>query len=152
MNQTANGKRKRWMSADCGAYSRNLRASSFAGRQQQFGDRKVWWFGVLARGRVGIHVMRDGWRQTGAGMAEFVKDLEGALRGMLGDEPLPRIVFSDRGPGFYQSSTGHIVKEHAAALKQYGSTPLAGEDASKPPPDIADLLIHETGLMCRRRN
>ena len=56
-----------------------------------------------------------------------------------------QVVVEDRGPGFYQSCTGHIVKVYAHALVKNGFRPFAGEDASEQPPDIPDLL-HETAV------
>lgn len=146
-DQAQYGKVKRWVSQDKRTYSRNLRSSPYGGKQQQFGDRKVWWFVVLARGKVHIEVMGNAWCQTGAGMAQFVEKLPGALKTMLDDPAaLPRVIFSDRGPGFYQSSTGHIVKDYRAALQKHGFRAYAGEDASSQPPDVPDVLLHETAV------
>ena len=139
------GKGKRWGSEDNRHYSRNLRSSPYGDKQCQFGDRKVWWFVVLTRGRVHFEVMGHGWQQTGKGMREFVEKLPSILEDLFNDgDALPRVVVSDRGPGFYQGSTGHIVKEYAAALQETGFRPFAGADASSQPPDIADVLLHET--------
>ena len=139
------GNRKRWISEDQRRYSRNLRSSGHGGKQAQFGDRKLWWFVVLTRGKVHIEVMGHEWRQTGAGMAAFVERLPAVLKKMVGpDAALPRILFSDRGPGFYQGSTGHITQHYEAALRRNGFRPFAGHDASSQPPDVPDVLLHET--------
>ena len=61
---------ERWISKDAKMYSRNLRAVPYAGKQKQWGDKKVWWFMILARGKVSLQMMPLGWEQTGAGMAE----------------------------------------------------------------------------------
>jgi len=146
-DQAKYGKGKRWISEDMRQYSRNYRASPYGGKQQQFGDRKVWWFIVLVRGRVHVEVMGAEWRQTAEGMAEFVGRLPQVLQRMVGrGQPLPRVVFSDRGPGFYQGSTGHITNGYSTALKANGFRAFAGEDASSQPPDVADVLLHETAV------
>ena len=99
----------------------------------------------MARGCVHFEVMDDGWTQTGEGMAALVDKLEAILRSMLGNPAqLPRVLFSDRGPGFYQSSTGHIVGAYHKALTTTSFRPYAGVDASHQPPDIPDVLPHET--------
>ena len=145
LNNPNSGKKKRWVSKDGRQYARNMRASPYAGKQQQHGYRKVWWFVVLARGRVHVEVMGGAWRQDGEGMAQFVERLPRILPEMLGrGEALPRVVASDRGPGFYQSSTGHIVRRYADALDAAGFRPFAGKDAASQPPDISDVLLHET--------
>ena len=56
----------------------------------------------------------------------------------------PRVVFTDRGPGFYQGSHGTTCHKYAEALAKHGFRPVAGDDASWQPPDIADLLLHES--------
>ena len=63
---------------------------------------------------------------------------------------MPRVVFTDRGPGFYEGSTGHIVRAYADALKRHGFRPYAGLDASKQPADIPDCLPHETAVAWAR--
>ena len=61
-----------------------------------------------------------------------------------GQGRLPRVVFTDRGPGLYQASSGHIVKQYYAALQEAGFHPFAGVDASWQPADLPDILPHET--------
>ena len=97
-------------------------------------------------------VMEDGWRQNGEGMAKMVSRLEGVLRQMVGnDSRLPRVVATDRGPGFLQTSTGHIVKEYQKSLEQHGFRPWAGDDASRQPADLPDLFPHETVVSWARK-
>ena len=125
--------------------ARNLRASPYAGKQTRWGDKRLWWFIVVARGKVHFEFMPDGWEQTGAGIAAFIARLPAILQRMLGPHArLPRVVFSDRGPGFYNSGTGHITSSYAEALANGGFRAFAGSDASSQPPDIADVLLHET--------
>ena len=102
---------------------------------------------ILARGRVHIEVAGGNFKQTGTGMADVVANLEKMLRKMLGrGAALPRIVMTDRGPGFFNSLSGHIVKAYGEALHSHGFRPFAVEDASEQPPDIPDLLLHETAI------
>ena len=66
-------------------------------------------------------VMDQGWEQTGQGMASFVAKLPAALDKMLGDQAKkPRVVFSDRVPGFYQAPAGRIVHAYKDALDANG--------------------------------
>ena len=84
-------------------------------------------------------------------MAEFVGKLTGVLKDMLGrDVALPRVLCSDRGPGFFQTSTGHIVGDYKEACREHGFRPMAGDDASGQPPDIPDVLLHETAVAWAR--
>ena len=138
--QASYGKAKRWMSPDAKAESRNLLASPYATKQSQFGDKKIWWFIMLFRGKVHYEIMGSDWKQAGAGVSLLVARLERILRKNLGaGTPLPRVILSDRGPGLYQSSTGHIVGEYYNAVKQHGFRTYAGTDASQQPPDMPDV-------------
>ena len=143
--QATYGRAKRWMSANSRGQSRNMRASPYAGKQTQWFDRKVWWSIVLCRGNVHIEAMPQGWTQTGEGQAYMFALLPGILQSLLGDvEPLPSVLFTDRGPGFYHPSTGNICPEYLEALHDHGFQPWAGERSKWQPPDIADVLLHET--------
>ena len=68
--QATYGKGKRWMSKDKKGSSRNLRASPYGGKQAQWGDKRVWWFPVVARGVVRLVAMGDGWKQIGADLVD----------------------------------------------------------------------------------
>ena len=126
-------------------YSRHLRATPYAGTQKQWADKRAWWFIVLTRGCVRLPIMPIDWTQTGHGVAEFIDDLPGMLRDMFGDAMSPpRCIASDRGPGLYQASSGTIVAAYREALQRNGFHPFAGEEAKWQPPDIPDVLLHET--------
>ena len=145
--QASYGKGPRWMSPDARLSSRNLRASPYATKQARSGDRRAWWFVVLARGRVNVVFMPSGWRQTGAGTAEFVGKLSRALREMLGpDARLPRIICSDRGPGLYRAGSGYIVEKYRKAVLHEGFRTYAGDDGSNQASDLADFWPHETAV------
>ena len=65
--------------------------------------------------------------QTGDGMAEFVSELDSFLRNMMGEDArLPQVLVSDRGPGFYQATTGHIVEAYRRAAASENSRIFAG--------------------------
>ena len=50
---------------------------------------------------------------------QVVNELPSMLKKMLGKQtPLPRQVVTDRGPGFYQASSGTIVAAYKGALYQ----------------------------------
>ena len=150
--QARKGKSKAWISSGSKQYSRNLKAAPYATKQQQWGDKKAWWFIVLTRGKVNLVVMNQGWEQTGQGMTTFAAKLPAVLEKMLGVQvKKPRVVFSDRGPGFYQASTGRIVHAYKDALDANGFRPFAGEEAKWQPADLADMLMHETVAAWVRR-
>ena len=151
-HQATYTKGKRWISPDKRATSRNLQASPYATKHCRNGDKRVWWFVVVARGSVQFKVMEDGWRQNGDGMATMVSHLDGILRKMVGrDGRLPRVVVTDRGPGFFQTSTGHVTQDYQNALTRGGFRLWAGDDASRQPADMPDLFPHETAVAWTRK-
>ena len=89
--------------------------------------------------------MDDDWTQNGAGMAVMVARLPKVLTSMLGPNTIkPRVLLTDRGPGFYVGSLGVIVEKYRDALSASHFRPFAGYDGKAQPPDLADVLIHET--------
>ena len=130
----------------------NMRASPYAGKQAHWGDKKVWWFIVLAKGKVHVEVMPPGWTQNGDGQAQMVSLLPGILNHMLGEQSgHPTVVFTDRGPGFYHPSTGTICPEYVGALEAHGFKAWAGDHGMWQPPDLADILLHETAVAWVRK-
>ena len=99
----------------------------------------------MAKGVVHIEMLGRDWIQDQEGQAQMVKRLPKILKKMLGnDETWASTVFTDRGPGFYWPLQGTICPKYLEALTECGFTPWAGEHAKWQPPDIPDLLLHET--------
>ena len=144
--QAARGKSKRWMSKGSKRKSRNLRATPYAGKQRQWADKRAWWMMVMTRGKVVLHSLPLDWPQTGPGMAWFVNNLRGILRKRFPAKQLPFVIATDRGPGFYQASQGTILAAYAEAIDANGFATLAGAEAKWQPPDIPDVLLHETAV------
>ena len=59
-------------------------ASPYATKQARYGDKMVWWFIIVARGKIHCVIMKDQWAQNGAGMAEFVSLIEPVLKKLCG--------------------------------------------------------------------
>ena len=69
------------------------------------------------------------------------------MRRLLGyPSSLPRTIFTDRGPGFYQAYAGTIVAAYKEALSENGFKAFAGGEAKWQPPDLPDVLLHETAV------
>ena len=145
------GKAKRWISADARDDSRNLRSGPYVNKTLQWGDKRLWWCIFLAQGKVHVEVLPDGWSQWD-GQTVVVPKLPGILKKMLGrDATYPDYVFTDRGPGYYHPSSGTINPGYFAALKEHGFTPWAGEHSKWQPPDLPDVLLHETAVSWVRK-
>ena len=155
--QAGRNKRKRLMSAGASCRSYNFGGSGVAEKQRSYGDTRVWFGVVLTRGVLGVHVFTttDGPEgfpgECPEGARLFVGRLPALLSRMLGPAAKkPRVVFSDRGPGFYHRTTGSITGEYEVACREHGFKPWCGPNARKgpraQPPDIPDVLLHETAI------
>jgi len=141
----ARKRRRRWHSPDAKGASENLTHPKDALKQCAFHDSKVWWAPVLTMGKLDIIVFDEDFPgETAAGAASVVARIPGVLaRRFPNANRLPRQVFVDRGRGFY-TPAGPITIKYKEALRLAGLVPFAGDDASIQPPNIADLLPHET--------
>ena len=151
--QAGKNKRKRLMSVDARSESQNLGAPSTAERQCSQGDTRVYFVVVLTRGVLGAHTftnVEDFTGETQAGAAKCVEVLPQLLRKMGMGENMPRTLFTDRGPGFYHRTHGSVTSDYAEACKKQNFKLWAGSDAKRgdhaQPPDIGDVLLHETAM------
>ena len=92
----------------------------------------------MARGKIHFEVMGSDWTQDADAMAVFVARLEGLPQKMAGrGEPIPRVVCTDRGPGFI-TPMGHLTHEYKNALDQHRFRPyVGGVDGIAQPGDLA---------------
>ena len=119
----------------------------------------MFFFVALTRGVFGLKVFLPKAAfpgETPVGARMMVRGLPALLRKMLGPAArLPRTVFSDRGPGFYHRRWGTITGAYESACRATGFTPWAGVNSKEgpraQPPDIGDVLLHETAVAWFRR-
>jgi hypothetical protein len=79
-------------------------------------------------------------------MPAFVAKIRAAVNIRCQDEDKPKIVFVDRGKGFYHPSTGAITDEFKAALHTHGLKAFMRDDASLQPGNLQELFLHETAV------
>ena len=112
----------RWYSRDAKGDNCNLSAPKHALTQCAFRDEKVWWGFVMLRGKVHVEVFDDDFPGENSKGAKILgQKLEGivALRTPRSSLQKPKVVFSDRGRGFYNPQ-GYITKKWADALQEGG--------------------------------
>ena len=63
----------------------------------------------------------------------------------------PRTLFTDRGQGFYHINSGKITAAYKAALRQHGLKAFYGDDASRQPGQLSEVMLHETSVAWIRR-
>ena len=157
--RTAENKKKRLISPGSSNSSANLGGSSTADKQCSFGDTRVFFGAVLTRGVFGVVVFTEkdefpGETPEGAGI--LVRRLPALLDRMLGrSAKKPRMIFTDRGPGFFHRRWGTITSDYEVALREHKFQTWTGTNALKgprgQPGDIGDMLLHETAISWLRR-
>lgn len=62
----------------------------------------------------------------------------------------PRMLFTDRGNGFYNAGTGRITETYRKALRTHGLQAFFATDASAQPGQLQELMLHETAVSWMR--
>ena len=143
-------KKRRLMSPGCRGDSENIGGTKESQKQCSQGDTRVWYFVAMARGVYAAHafVGKAYHAETQALAADCVSRLPSMLTKMLGNVRKPNVIFSDRGPGFYHRRYGSVTPDYDEARAAHGFQLWAGtnskEGPHRQPPDIADVLLHET--------
>lgn len=137
----SNGRGKMWCSNASRDASRNLQGSAYV-KQRSWTDLQVYWYIVLARGKIGVLLVdkKDSWKN----IEKFLGRLDEWLQEKI-TPPLPRCLFSDRGSPMYVPS-GWSTKDYRNCAEARGFRLWTGPDGSSQPGHIADLLPHETGV------
>ena len=147
-------KKKRLISSDARSESQNMGGTLMAAKQCSYGDTRVYFYVVMTRGQINVHTFTDVGNfpgETQDGAAKCVNQLPQMLTSMLGPTTRkPRMLFTDRGPGFYHRGQGVVTGDYDLARRQHGYGLWAGTNATSgphaQPPDIADVLLHETAI------
>ena len=58
----------------------------------------------------------------------------------------PRVLFVDRGKGFYTVATARITREFNDALRAHGLRAFMGQDARQQPGSLQEVMLHETAV------
>ena len=62
----------------------------------------------------------------------------------------PKLIWTDRGKGFYATNTGRITEQYQRALDEHGFDAMFGADASMQPGKLQELMLHETAVAWMR--
>ena len=63
-----------------------------------------------------------------------------------------RVLFTDRGAGFFNPGSGAITMEYKTALAAHGLRAFQGDLAAAQPGKLSDLMLHETAVAWIRKN
>ena len=138
---------KVWCSEDALSDDENLRGDVRALKMNSWDTKRVFWVPVLCRGKLHIGQLPDDFPgDKPAGAPAFVKAVRAALNVRFPEGDLPRVIFTDRGAGFYNPGTGRITNEYRAALATHGLQAFMGESAAVQPGKLSELMLHETAV------
>ena len=140
--------KKGWMSPGCELSSENSKGHPEALKQKSWNTMRIWWFPMLARGKLHVDMFDENFPGEGpAGAVELVAKVRAALNIRFQAAPSqPGILFTDRGRGFYFPNSGAITPEYEQALTDNNLEAFLGDDASVQPGSMQDVLLHETAV------
>ena len=80
----------------------------------------------------------------------MVAKIRSALNVRFPGGAAPRILFTDRGNGFFHSGSGAITGEYNAALKRNRLRAFFATNASVQPRQLQEVMLHETAVLWMR--
>ena len=115
-------KRQRgWISDGCQLFSKNLRGKAESVKQNSWDSVRVWWAPILARGKLHVEMMPENFPgECPAGALVLVAKVRCALNVRFQGTTAPRVLFVDRGKGFYNAGAARIANEFHQALREHG--------------------------------
>ena len=139
--------RKGWGSKKTKKKSKNLKGEDYPIKQNQWGTIKVWWAPVLARGKLHIEILGTGFPGENAdGAAILAGQIRKVVDKRFPGPGQPKILFVDRGQGFFKKIGGEITPEFKAALRENSLKAYYGDDASAQPGKLQEVMLHETAV------
>ena len=142
---------KGWMSKGAQAHSQNLRGPRHVLKLSSSDTVRVWWTPVLTRGKLHIEPLPDDFPgETPLGAEIMVAKVRSALNVRFPGGAAPRILFTDRGNGFFHSGSGAMTVEYRAALKRNRLRAFFATNASVQPGQLQEVMLHETAVSCMR--
>ena len=139
--------KKGWGSKKTKRKSMNLRGDKAAIKQKSYGTRKVWWAPILTRGKLHIEILGEKFPgEKAAGAAVLVSHVRKAVNVRFRNADKPKILFTDRGQGFYEKNHANITPEYKAALRENSFKAFYGECAKALPGRLQEVYLHETSV------
>ena len=136
---------KGWISNGSQDVSRNLRGPKESLKQNSWDSLRVWWAPVLLRGKAHVEVLGSDFPgECEAGAAVLVQKVRAAINIRCQSTDQPKVVFVDRGKGFYNPGNGKITQKYRDALQEHGLQAFMGEDGSRQPGNLQEAMLHET--------
>jgi hypothetical protein len=141
-----------WGSENSKLDDKNLRGKKEVLKQKGYDSVRVWWAPVLTRGKLHVEILgTDFPGETPAGAARLAASVRTALNIRFQGSTPPKVIFTDRGQGFYHINGGRITDEYKAALQDHGLKDFNAGSASMQPGNLQEVMLHETSVAWIRR-
>ena len=124
-----------------------MRGKAESLKQNSWDSVRVWWAPILARGKLHVEMMPEDFPgECPAGAAVLVSKVRSALNLRFQGKTPPRVLFVNRGKGFYTVATARITQEFNDALRAHGLRAFMGQDARQQPGSLQEVMLHETAV------
>ena len=138
---------KFWGSKCSQKHSGNLRTSKRVVKMKSSGTIRIWFVPILSRGKLHLELLPVKFPgETEEGASIMVAKVRAALNIRFPGDAAPKVLFTDRGNGFYDSGSGRITEGYREALRQHSLKAFMGVDAAVQPGEAQDLMLHETAM------
>jgi len=138
---------KGWGSKASQKSSRTLKTAKKVLKMKSTGTIKVWFVPILTRGKFHIEPLPENFPgETAEGAEIMVAKVRAALNVRFRGGTAPKVLFTDRGNGFYDSGSGAITDGYQRALRQHGLRSFMGNNAAVQPGDLQEAMLHETAM------
>lgn len=130
-----------WGSENSKLDDKNLRGKKEVLKQKGYDSIRVWWAPVLTRGKLHVEILGSDFPgETPAGAAQLAAQVRTALNIRFQGSTPPKVVFTDRGQGFFHINGGRITDEYKDALREHGLKAFNGDNASKQPGNLQEVI------------
>jgi hypothetical protein len=141
-----------WGSENSKLDDKHLKGKTEVLKQTGYDSVRVWWAPVLTRGKLHVEILgTDFPGETPAGAARLAAGVRTALNIRFQGSTPPKVLFTDRGQGFYHINGGRITDEYKAALQDHGLKDFNAGSASRQPGNLQEVMLHETSVAWIRR-
>ena len=110
------------------------------------------WVPILTKGKLHIEPLPDDFPgETPAGAAIMVARVRAALNVRFQSSSAPRVLFTDRGNGFFNAGTGAITDGYRSALREHKLRSFFKDNAAVQPGELQEIMLHETAVAWMRQ-
>ena len=136
-----------WYSPGCAWNNENLRGKKESKKQNSWDAIRIWWAPILTRGKLHVVILGEDFPGDNTeGASILVGKVKAALNIRFPNTEHPKILFVDRGSGFWATNSGRINPSFKAALQEHSLKTYYKDCAAIQPGELQEVLLHETAV------